>query len=327
MSGIGDILEMHQTQIFAIFLTLADVLTSSLECNLSSDAAYELGWDRMRVPIKSFRNFSDLYFALEILAIFITFRWRAATHVGYLIDGVISGVQLWGESKFGRVTRLLSFFRLWRLIRLMSAMVGVERDAKDDVAQKLEQQERLVMSLQGEIIGLKDDRRKDSMTKESLERTLLKYKEEVDTLNEALTIAAMDIAEVAQADDDDDLDDNDFDDNSEVNGDDSDAGSSEKPQSHAHHGHAIADMDSTTGLEGKPFYDDYDDNEYVDAASTSLSDRKTQKSSNNISNASSSNRGRDALYKESRKDSNLDPYGKSKTTTYIVHKDGSFSQR
>eukprot|EP01036_Dinobryon_divergens_P046631 gene46631-62373_t len=114
MSGIGDILEMHQTQIFAIFLTLADVLTSSLECNLSSDAAYELGWDRMRVPIKSFRNFSDLYFALEILAIFITFRWRAATH------GVISGVQLWGESKFGRVTRLLSFFRLWRLIRLMS---------------------------------------------------------------------------------------------------------------------------------------------------------------------------------------------------------------
>lgn len=40
----------------------------------------------------------------------------------------------------------------------------------------------------------------------NLERMLVNYKEEVDTLNEALKIAAMDIAEVGQAEDDLDID-------------------------------------------------------------------------------------------------------------------------
>jgi hypothetical protein len=44
---------------------------------------------------------------------------------------------------------------------------------------------------------------KEKESKDAIEEMLLTYKEEVDTLNEALKIAAMDIAEVAQADDED----------------------------------------------------------------------------------------------------------------------------
>eukprot|EP01034_Spumella_vulgaris_P026653 gene26653-33265_t len=48
---------------------------------------------------------------------------------------------------------------------------------------------------------------KESEARRSVEEMLQSYKEEVDTLNEALKIAAMDIAEVAQTDGvDDDLD-------------------------------------------------------------------------------------------------------------------------
>ena len=71
-----------------------------------------------------------------------------------------------------------------------------------------------------EVQRLEADLIKEREAKDAVEEMLLTYKDEVDTLNEALKIAAMDIAEVAQADDDFSSDDDDEESNESLTADD-----------------------------------------------------------------------------------------------------------
>eukprot|EP00607_Mallomonas_marina_P009446 CAMPEP_0182420572 /NCGR_PEP_ID=MMETSP1167-20130531/5479_1 /TAXON_ID=2988 /ORGANISM="Mallomonas Sp, Strain CCMP3275" /LENGTH=214 /DNA_ID=CAMNT_0024596715 /DNA_START=392 /DNA_END=1036 /DNA_ORIENTATION=- len=81
-------------------------------------------------------------------------------------------------------------------------MVDIEHNLQLECTRQLEEREVKLLHLQDEIRLLQDDIQKDKLTRTSLEAALMRYKEEVETLNEALTIAAEDIAEVAQAEDD-----------------------------------------------------------------------------------------------------------------------------
>lgn len=69
---------------------------------------------------------------------------------------------------------------------------------------KLELEEKIIIitKFDSETRRLENELSKEKDARDSIEAMLQNYKDEVDTLNEALKIAAMDIAEVAQADDD-----------------------------------------------------------------------------------------------------------------------------
>jgi hypothetical protein len=116
----------------------------------------------------------------------------------------------------GRETRILNIFRYWRLIRLFSSLVNIERELHLATKAELEQKDDYVRRLETDNQRLELDVSKEKEAKSSVEELLQSYKEEVDTLNEALKIAAMDIADVAQADEDfSDLEEEDFEDGEE----------------------------------------------------------------------------------------------------------------
>jgi len=153
--------------------------------------------------LTSFTGFTLLLFLLEMLAVIVVFNRSVLGHVGYAIDcGVISFQMYCEVAGNGVQGRLLSILRLWRLVRLVNSLVGIEKDLHEATKSVLAEKEGVNRQLEGEVRRGEEELDKEREARRAVDEMLASYKEEVETLNEALKIAAMDIAEVAEADDD-----------------------------------------------------------------------------------------------------------------------------
>lgn len=214
--GVGDFLEMHQMQFAVIVLIFLDIFASFTEVYLDAVMHFKRSVNT-NAPIlipyyyqsivynlaKSFTGFSVLFFTLEILAILAVFKFSTVGHFGYLIDSGVVTFQLYMDTKgAGKETRILNILRLWRVVRLFNSMVAVELERHEVTKRELEIKNASIATFELDVKSLKGEVVREKEARDSVELMLQGYKEEVDTLNEALKIAAMDIAEVAEADDD-----------------------------------------------------------------------------------------------------------------------------
>jgi hypothetical protein len=153
--------------------------------------------------LTSFTGFAQLFFALEMLTVLLVFNLAVMGHVGYMMDCIVVSAQLYTElSGSGIESRLLSLLRFWRLARLVGSLVGIEKEAHEKTKALMADKEGASRQLEGEIKRSSEELEKEKEARKAVDEMLASYKEEVDMLNEALKIAAMDIAEVAEADDD-----------------------------------------------------------------------------------------------------------------------------
>lgn len=223
-SSVGDFFETHQMQAFYIAMLYLETFVSFAEIFLESQPKYLVHLSFFKrsgyllKALKSFTAFTNFVFATEIIIIIAIFGIVTFGHLGYLTDMVVISAQIYLDSKgYGKETRLLNLLRFWRLARLFNSFIDIERNAHDETMKKLEHSELDTQKMVIENASLKSDIIKEREARNSIEDMLLNYKEEVDTLNEALKIAAMDIAEVANGEGDDeylqmsDVDDDEFD--------------------------------------------------------------------------------------------------------------------
>lgn len=145
---------------------------------------------------------SNIIFAMELLAVYIAFGLRSMVHLGYLTDFIVIGCQVYMEMD-GLVLegKILSFLRFWRFLRLYNILVDIEKKRRLELQGDVSYLESKIRELSVEKDSFKVEIEKQKESMASVEKLLQNYKDEVDTLNEALKIAAMDIAEVAQDDD------------------------------------------------------------------------------------------------------------------------------
>mmetsp|Transcript_2267 Transcript_2267/g.3573 ORF Transcript_2267/g.3573 Transcript_2267/m.3573 type:complete len:383 (+) Transcript_2267:55-1203(+) len=208
LDGMGDFLEVQQMQSLYVLLIVIDTFVSLAEMYASCDAnfqgnSYNVNRNILVRLLNSFSTFTTVFFIVEIVATLLVFRLAFFSHWGYLLDILTTTAQILLERYgYGKVTRLLHIFRFWRMARLLNSMVGAEKEAHEKTTLLLEASEVEVKRLQLDVSNLTNDITKEKEARNAIEDMLQNYKEEVDTLNEALKIAAMDIAEVAQADDD-----------------------------------------------------------------------------------------------------------------------------
>ena len=154
--------------------------------------------------LKAFSSFALTISCIECLGILLVFKSDAITHFGYLTDFLVLGLQMYLEMKgAGKETRLLNFFRIWRVLRLMYAWVNIEKENHEITKESLMKCEESNKQSQMTAAKFEGELGQEREARKAIEDMLSSYKEEVDTLNEALKIAAQDIAEVGQADDDD----------------------------------------------------------------------------------------------------------------------------
>ena len=151
----------------------------------------------------AFTSFTLVFFSFEVGLVLIAFRGRTSGHWGYLLDAVLVSTQVYGEIfGWGLSIHLLNVFRYWRLLRMTAYLIGRETHSHDNTKADMAAQAAVLAKTQNDHKRGQLDLVREKEARTAVDEMLLSYKEEVDTLNEALKIAAMDIAEVAEADDD-----------------------------------------------------------------------------------------------------------------------------
>ena len=95
--------------------------------------------------------------------------------------------------------RLLGFLRLWRLSRLHETLVAAERARTEEKAQEARTERERALRAEVERARLEGVAAESANARQRLEKMARAFKDEIDTLNEALVIAARDIAEAADS--------------------------------------------------------------------------------------------------------------------------------
>lgn len=200
--SIGEFLELHSMQIFYILLLILDTFGAFLELYFLHNLSRHENYQFYLKSLKSFSKFTSMVFSFEIFLVYIAFGLSSLLHFGYLTDLIVLFTQLYLDYRgYGCEIRMLNIFRLWRPIRLLNAIVAQEKENQSSLVKKIESLEEEVGKVQLEMENVKLELTKEKEAKTAVENMLVNYKEEVDTLNEALKIAAMDIAEVGQNED------------------------------------------------------------------------------------------------------------------------------
>ena len=95
--------------------------------------------------------------------------------------------------------RLLGFLRLWRLSRLHETLVAAERTRTEEKAQEARTERERALRAEVERARLEGVAAESANARQRLEKMARAFKDEIDTLNEALVIAARDIAKLEGA--------------------------------------------------------------------------------------------------------------------------------
>lgn len=202
--SLGAFLEQNQTQHFYLILLLLDTFIAFAETSLIKASLNTPTVLRLLSIFQAFAIFCNFFFAIEICLSFLAFGFTLLGHWGYMLDSLVISCQLsWEYVGIGRETRVLNILRIWRLFRLVNSMIALERESKEKVQRELQQKVQTIAELGVKVSDQSVEMEKEREARKAVEEMLLNYKEEVDTLNEALKIAAMDIAEVGQEDDED----------------------------------------------------------------------------------------------------------------------------
>lgn len=209
--GVGSFLEMHQMQAFYVFLLLVDLVCALLHLYLINSAESPPEEPSVFILNKTFASkltemcltFTTFFFVIEMTCVLVTFKFAILGHFGYILDIATIAGQVYLESEgHGMEVHVLCFFRFWRLMRLFNSLLAIEKEANDQIIAKLDATDEALRKAIFERDNFETAVEKEKEARDAVESMLTSYKEEVDTLNEALKIAAMDIAEVAEADDD-----------------------------------------------------------------------------------------------------------------------------
>jgi hypothetical protein len=178
MKNLGQFLEMHEMQIVIITLIFLDSFASFLILILSSSTEFTPAASSSLFPLPttslelylhiltSFTTFTIFFFALELILLFLSFQFQIIFHVGYLIDLLILSYEIYETIQFngGVRTRVLNFFRLWRIIRLFQSLVNLERDAHNETIRQLDSIHLKKQLLEEKIGTLNDDLLKEQVT-------------------------------------------------------------------------------------------------------------------------------------------------------------------
>jgi hypothetical protein len=206
--ALGEFLELNQTQYLYLMLLLLDTFVAFAEISLAKNyfSTFTTTVQRILRLSQAFITFTSMFFVIEIVLSYIAFGLALLGHWGYALDSLVIFCQAsWEYLGIGRETRVLNILRIWRLFRLISTLINSEREQTEQVSVRVNILETEISQLQILMNDHKLEISKEQDARKAVEDMLVSYKEEVDTLNEALKIAAMDIAEVGQDDDNVDL--------------------------------------------------------------------------------------------------------------------------
>ena len=215
--SLGNFIEGTNVQIFILIVILLDTIIAFIETGallLYAESSFRankndlssitllllyITQDMLLLISQGFNLLCLSLLSCELLTICIIFQYRLLFHLGYLIDIIVITCQLYSQSyTTNKLSRILNIFRIWRIIRLINTYIEQEQISHDMTKSIILDKDTEIAQLQLNILQIRSDMERVEEARGNIEAQLLGYKEEIDTLNEALKIAAMDIAEVGE---------------------------------------------------------------------------------------------------------------------------------
>ncbi|CAM9650635.1 unnamed protein product, partial [Chrysoparadoxa australica] len=211
---IGQFLELYEVQLFMVMLILLDVVLSTMgslitqgqssnmaEAQAEAAVLEAWGWSTVHRTVEAITGFTVFLFAFELAALAVAFRSGFTRHLGYMLDAALVLLMVLEEiNGHSREVRLLGVLRSWRVVRLVNTLLAAERENTEGVRKELQLEQKKLQELHISNTKLEEASRREADSRKRVEQLLRGYKDEVDTLNEALKIAALDIAEAAVSD-------------------------------------------------------------------------------------------------------------------------------
>ena len=212
LKAAGEFVELFEVQSAIVLLIFLDLLTttssmllesSSSNANENDDSpAFVLSPATISRILNSVSAFALAVFAIELLTLCFTFGLRNfLSHPGYLIDFIVVSLCMMSEGPQGAFKNssrsnffhVLGYIRLWRLARLVRTALesawNVHQETEALLNVKKDEADHLLI----ELMRSKKSVELEIEARKRVEKMLQGYKDEVETLNEALEIAAYDV--------------------------------------------------------------------------------------------------------------------------------------
>lgn len=195
---VGSKLESIGVQSAVVLLIYLDLIACITLHVAESETLLELTQDTIEILpnlLISFLNFTLFGFLLELSALIYAFGWSVFSHFGYVLDLMIVSITIYYHiySWTSYPLRFLVVFRVWRVVRLMNSIVRLVQEKLDSCKAKLSKSRQELKQIELDNSHLEESIKKEMKLRESAEKMIQSYQDEIDTLNEALKIAAMDI--------------------------------------------------------------------------------------------------------------------------------------
>lgn len=195
---VGDVVEKFEVQLVVIVIIVLDCAAVLTELAIEHGAlgARSALLDSAASLLDAFTGFTIFFFLIEVGLVFFAFGERALSHFGYLLDTTVVVAALYWEVNMGTKTlRLLGALRVWRVVRLVKGLVANVEAERDAVGATLAETTVQLEQLETEVRRARDALRREAEAKARVEKQVAGYKDQVETLHEALSIAAMNAAQ------------------------------------------------------------------------------------------------------------------------------------
>jgi len=207
--SMGKSVEAYEVQIFVVALVYFDLIASvfffvlRLKDNQAVREIYDTDFESestLSKLLSSFQSFTLFCFLLEIGALLYAFRMSIFSHYGYCLDIIIISIILYDEIYEMDIfpSRLLGLLRIWRIARLVTTSLEKVYAAHDTTKVNLRNAENQVEKLRMQSEQLQVSNKAEIDSRNKVENMLCAFKDEVETLKEALQIAALEVVRVAE---------------------------------------------------------------------------------------------------------------------------------
>ena len=214
LSKAGLLAESIDVQTILVVLIWLDLVASATSIALdessllknSGVSSYKIICHQL---LQSFSSFALVVFMIELQTLTITFGIRAVlSHPGYMVDCFVVFINLYSRLSSPllktnidtSLVRFISLLRVWRLARLFSCAMEKAKEEHIYTLAELEELELKTGLLKNETLKIENRLKQEREAKLRVEKILQGYKDENETLAEALEIAAYDVAVVIAKD-------------------------------------------------------------------------------------------------------------------------------
>lgn len=207
---VGKAVESKEVQTLVIFLIYIDIFLFNVISQLSNskhggEQASDDSENTVLVQIvKFFQNCILSLFTVELGAAIYAFGLRFFSHYGFMFDLGLVSLMTYENVAFSQgysiysMTRMLCFLRFWRCIPLLETLTSEVCNERDAVQHKLLDKEKEMKILEFELSSKDIICEKERNLRMNVEKKLGGYVQDIETLKEALHIAAEDVARFAE---------------------------------------------------------------------------------------------------------------------------------